>query len=47
MAASLDNEAKVTKTDPKPELVPEPSQAATTVLPQSPIGKTLYLRYPK
>ena len=42
MAASPDNEAKVTKTDPpKPELVPEPSQAATTVSPQSPIGKTL------
>jgi hypothetical protein len=41
MAATPDNEAKVTKTDPKPELVPEPPQAANTVSPQSPIGKTL------
>jgi hypothetical protein len=41
MAATPDNEAKVTKTDPKPELVPEPPQAANTVSPQSPIGKTI------
>lgn len=41
MATSPDNEAKVTKTDPKSELVPEPPQAANTVSPQSPIGKTL------
>jgi hypothetical protein len=41
MAATPDNEAKVTKTDPKSELVPEPPQSATTVATQSPIGKTL------
>jgi hypothetical protein len=41
MAATPDREAKVTKTDPKSELVPKPPQAANTVSPQSPIGKTL------
>ena len=41
MAATPDNEAKVTKTDPQSELVPEPPQAANIVSPQSPLGKTL------
>jgi hypothetical protein len=41
MAASPDVEAKVSRTDPKPELVPQPPRSATTVSPQSPIGKTL------
>jgi hypothetical protein len=41
MAAIPDREAKVSKTNPKSELVPEPSQAATTIAPQSPIAKTL------
>jgi hypothetical protein len=41
MSASPDVEAKVSRTDSKPELVPEPPQSATTVSPQSPIAKTL------
>jgi hypothetical protein len=41
MAATPDREAKVSKTNPKPELVPEPPPSATTIAPQSPIGKTL------
>jgi hypothetical protein len=41
MATSPDVEAKVSRTDPKPELVPEPPQAATTIAPQSQIAKTL------
>jgi hypothetical protein len=41
MAATPDREATVSKTNSKSELVPEPPQAATTVAPQSPIGKTL------
>jgi hypothetical protein len=41
MAATPDREVTVSKTNSKPESVPEPPQAATTVAPQSPIGKTL------
>ncbi|AFY92585.1 hypothetical protein [Chamaesiphon minutus] len=43
MAATPDVEAKVSKTDPKSELVPEPPQEVSKVSPQSPIGKTLDL----
>jgi hypothetical protein len=38
MSASPDVEAKVSRTDSKPELVLEPPQSATTVSPQSPNG---------
>ncbi|WP_373539549.1 hypothetical protein [Chamaesiphon sp.] len=38
MAASPDVEAKVSRTDPKPELVPQPPRSATTVSPQSSNG---------
>jgi hypothetical protein len=41
MAASPDREAKVSKTNPKSELVPKPPQATTKIPPQSAIGKTL------
>jgi hypothetical protein len=41
MAASPDVEAKVSRTDPKSELIPQPPRSATTVSPQSPIAKTL------
>jgi hypothetical protein len=38
MAASPDREAKVSKTNPKSELVPKLPQSATTIAPQSPNG---------
>ncbi len=42
VASPLENrEAKVTKTNPKSELVPSPPQEVSRVAPQSPIGKTL------
>ena len=41
MAASPAREAKVSKINPKSELVPKPAQAVTTIAPQSPIAKTL------
>jgi hypothetical protein len=42
VASPLENlEAKVSKTNPKSELVPEPPQEVSKVAPQSPIGKNL------
>jgi hypothetical protein len=41
MAASPNREAKISKTNPKSELIPKPPQEVSKVAPRSPIGKKL------